>query len=161
MNGPEGYHAEWGKPITKELTWYLLTDKWILVQKLRIPKLQVAKHMKLKKEDQNVDSSILLRRGNKILMERVIETKFRAETEGMIIQRLPHLGIHPINNHETQTRLWIPTRACWQEPGIAPERLCVTNTEVDAHKPSTGQNTGSPMKELEKVRKKLKGSATL
>jgi hypothetical protein len=41
--------------------------------------------------------------GNKIPMEEVTETKFRAEPEGMIIQRLPHLGIHPINNRQTQT----------------------------------------------------------
>jgi hypothetical protein len=27
-------------------------------------------------------------------MERVIETNFGAEAEGMTIQRLPHLGIH-------------------------------------------------------------------
>jgi hypothetical protein len=61
------------------LTSYALTDimKWILAQKLRI----------------------LLRRGNKIPMEGVTETKFRAETEGTIIQRLLHLRIHPINNH--------------------------------------------------------------
>jgi hypothetical protein len=39
--------------------------------------------MKLKKkEDQSVDISFLLRRGNKIPMEGVTETKFRAETEG-------------------------------------------------------------------------------
>jgi hypothetical protein len=45
-----------------------------------------AKHMKLKKkEDQSVDTSILLRMGNKIPMERVTETKFRAEAEGMTI----------------------------------------------------------------------------
>jgi hypothetical protein len=41
--------------------------------------------MKLKKEDQSVDSSVLLRRGNKTPMEGVTETKFGAETEGMII----------------------------------------------------------------------------
>jgi hypothetical protein len=40
---------------------------------------------------------------NKISMEVVTETKFRAEPEGMTIQRLPHLRIHPINNHQTQT----------------------------------------------------------
>jgi hypothetical protein len=45
-------------------------------------------------------------------MEGVKETKCGAETEGMTIQRLPHLGIHPINNHQTQTLLWMPTRAC-------------------------------------------------
>jgi hypothetical protein len=69
--------------------------------------------MKLKKkEDQSVDIWILLRRGNKIPMEGVTATKFRVETEGMTIQRLPHLGIHPINNHQNQTLLWMPTRAC-------------------------------------------------
>jgi hypothetical protein len=58
-----------------------------------------------KKEDQSVDSLILLRRGNKISMEGVIETKCGVETEGMTIQRLPYLGIHPINNHKAQTVL--------------------------------------------------------
>jgi hypothetical protein len=43
---------------------------------------------------------ILLRRGNKIPMEEVTETKFGAETEEMASQRLPYLGIHPINNHQ-------------------------------------------------------------
>jgi hypothetical protein len=38
-------------------------------------------------------------------MEGVTETKFEAETEEMTIQRLPYLGIHPINNHHTQTLL--------------------------------------------------------
>jgi hypothetical protein len=52
-------------------------------------------------------------------MEGVTETKFRAETEGTTIQRLPHLGIHPINNHKTQTLWQMPTRACRQEPVIA------------------------------------------
>jgi hypothetical protein len=55
---------------------------------------------------------ILLRKGNKIPMEGVTETKFRAETEGTTIQRLPNLGIHFINNHQTQTLWQMPTRAC-------------------------------------------------
>jgi hypothetical protein len=37
----------------------ILTDKWILAQKFRIPKIQFTDHMKLKKEDQNVDASVL------------------------------------------------------------------------------------------------------
>jgi hypothetical protein len=69
--------------------------------------------MKLKKkEDQSVDTSIFLRMGNKIPIEGVKKTKFGAETEEMTIQRLPHLGIHPINNHQTQTLLQMPTRFC-------------------------------------------------
>jgi hypothetical protein len=69
--------------------------------------------MKLKKkEQQRVDTLILLRRGNKITMEGVTETKFRAETEGMTIQRLSHLGTHPVNNYQTQTLWQMPTRFC-------------------------------------------------
>jgi hypothetical protein len=118
MDVSGGYHPEWGKPITKEHTWYALTDKWILAQKLRKPKIQFAKHMKLKKkEDQSVDTLFLLRRGNKIPREGV--TKLGAESEGMTIQRLLHLGIHPINNHQTQSLLQMPTRFCWQDPNIA------------------------------------------
>jgi hypothetical protein len=57
--------------------------------------------------------------GNKIPMERVTETKFGAEMEERTIQTLPHLGIHPINNHQTQTLWQMPRRACRQEPDIA------------------------------------------
>jgi hypothetical protein len=68
--------------------------------------------MKFKKEDQSVDASLLFRMGNKIPMEGVTETKFGAETEERTIQRLPHLGIHPIYNHQTQTLLHLPERFC-------------------------------------------------
>ena len=82
-------------------------------QKLKIPKIHFAKQMKLKnKEDQSVDTSILLRRGNKIPKKGVTETKCGVEIEGLIIHRLLHLGIHPIYNHQSQTLLWMPTRAC-------------------------------------------------
>jgi hypothetical protein len=58
--------------------------------KFRIPKIQFTDYMKLKKkEDQSMDASILLRRGNKILMGGNTETKCGAETEGKAIQRLP------------------------------------------------------------------------
>jgi len=67
--------------------------------------------MKLKKkEDQSVGASVLLRRGNKILTGE--NTKCGAETEGKAIQRLPHLGIHSICRHQTQTILQIRKRAC-------------------------------------------------
>ena len=64
-----------------------------------------------KKEDQSVDASVLLRRGNKILMGENMETKCGAETEGKAIQRLLYLGIHLIYSHQTQTLLWIPKSA--------------------------------------------------
>jgi hypothetical protein len=69
--------------------------------------------MKLKKnEDQNVNTLFLLRMGNKIPMKGVTETKFRAEMEGKTIQKLPYLGIHHINNHQTQTLLYLPAIFC-------------------------------------------------
>jgi hypothetical protein len=89
MDRPGGYHPKCGNPVTKEPTWYALTDKWILAQKLRI----------------------LHRRGNKIPMEGVTEAMFRAETEEMTIQRLPDLGIQPINNHQIQTLWQMPTKS--------------------------------------------------
>jgi hypothetical protein len=65
-----------------------------------------------KKEDQSMDTSVLLRRGNKIPMGEDAETKCGAETEGKTIQRLPHLGIHPTYSQQTQTLLWMSTSAC-------------------------------------------------
>jgi hypothetical protein len=97
--------------MTKEFTRYALSDKWILAQKLRIPKIQFAKHKKIKKkEDQCVDTSFLLRIGNKLPMEGITETKFGAKTKGWTIQRLPHPRIHPIISHQMQTRLYMPAR---------------------------------------------------
>jgi hypothetical protein len=68
--------------------------------------------MKIKKEDQLVDTSFLLRKGNKISMEGVAEAKFGAKTKGWSIQRLPHLGVHPIISHQMQTLLYTPARFC-------------------------------------------------
>jgi hypothetical protein len=68
--------------------------------------------MKLKKEDQSVDTLFLLRMGNIIPIEGLTETKFGAEMEERTIQRLPHLEIHPIYNHQTQTLLHTPARFC-------------------------------------------------
>jgi hypothetical protein len=84
-----GYYPEWGNPITKEVTWYALTDKWIVAQKPRIPKIQFAKHKKIKKkDDQCLDTSFLLKIGNKIPMEGVTETKFGAKMKGWTIQKM-------------------------------------------------------------------------
>jgi hypothetical protein len=61
-----------------------------------------------KKEDQSVDASVLLRRGDKIPTGGDTETKCGAKTEGKAIQSLPHLGI------------------------CSTHCQCLTNTEVDA-----------------------------
>ena len=61
-----------------------------------------------------------------------METKHRAETEGKSIQRLPHLGTHPIYRHQTRSPevhaegslIWLSTEGLCQ---------CLTNTEVGAH----------------------------
>jgi hypothetical protein len=88
---------------------------------------------------------------NKILMERVTETKYGAETEGMTIQRLFYLGTHPIYNHQIQTLLWMPTRSWWQGPDITVswEALPMPDKyRSGCSQPSIVQSTGSPMKEF-------------
>jgi hypothetical protein len=65
-----------------------------------------------KKEDQSVDASLRLRRGNKILMGGNTGTKCGVETEGKAIQRLLHLGIHHIYSDQMQTLLWMPRSYC-------------------------------------------------
>jgi hypothetical protein len=68
----------------------------------------IPEHMKLKKEeDQSMDTSFFLRKGNKIPMGGAIETKSEAETKVKAIQRLPHMGIHPIYSYHTQRLLWM------------------------------------------------------
>jgi hypothetical protein len=84
MDGTRKYRPDWVNPVTEEHTWYALTDKWILAQKFRIPKIQFIDLMKLKKKD----TLVFLRRGIKIPMEGNTETKFGAETEGKAIQWL-------------------------------------------------------------------------
>ena len=60
--------------------------------------------MKIKKrEDKWVDTLFLLRIGNKIPMRGVSERNFGAENGRMTIQRLSHLGIHPINKTNPDT----------------------------------------------------------
>jgi hypothetical protein len=65
-----------------------------------------------KKEDQCVDTSFLLRIGNKIPMKGVTETNSGAKMKGWTIQRLPQLGVHPIISHQIQTLLHMPARFC-------------------------------------------------
>jgi hypothetical protein len=119
--------------------------------------------MKLRKEkEQSVDTPVLPKRGNKISMGGITETKCGTGTEGKAIQRLFHLRIHPIHSYQFQTLLWMPTSACWQEPDIAvawgalpvPDKY-----RSQFSQPSIELSTGSPMKELEKGLKELNGFA--
>jgi hypothetical protein len=69
--------------------------------------------MKLKKKEvQSVETSILLKIGNKTPMEGVTETKVGAEIEGWTIQRLSYPRIPPIISHQNQTLLHMPARFC-------------------------------------------------
>jgi hypothetical protein len=76
-------------------------DNWILAQKFQIPKIQFTDHVKFnKKEDQSVEASGLLRRGNKMLIRGNMETKCEAETEGKAIQRWPTWRFIPYTDTE-------------------------------------------------------------
>ena len=164
MNGSGWYHLEWGNPVTKEHTWYALADQWVLAKKLRLPKVQFAKHMKLKYQDQSVETSPLLRTGNNTPMEGVTETAFGGEMKGWTIQRLPHPWVQPIIRHYTQTLLDTPARCCWKDPDIAVScelHQCLANTELGAHIQLLDGTLGPQCVKPEKVPKELKGSATL
>jgi hypothetical protein len=54
-----------------------------------------------------MDASVLLRRVNQIFTVGYMEAKCGTETEGKTIQRLPHLGIHPIYSRQTQMLMWM------------------------------------------------------
>ena len=54
LGGTRKYYPKCGNPTTKEHTWFALTDKWILAQKLRIPKIEFTNHRKLKKMGEKV-----------------------------------------------------------------------------------------------------------
>ena len=63
--------SEGGKSITKEHTWYTLTEKWMLAQKLKTNKLQFTDHRKLrKKENLSEGAMVPLRKGTKYLQEQ-------------------------------------------------------------------------------------------
>jgi hypothetical protein len=105
-----------------------------------------------------VDTSILLRRGNKIPMEGV--TMFGAKKEGKTIKRLLHPWIHPIFSHQTKTLLHMPERFCLQDPDITPSCESMPMPEKyrsGCSQSSIGWNTGPLMKELEKGPKELNG----
>ena len=125
MDGTRKYHPERGNPIIKnkqtqqknkqnkkqkqKRIWYSLIGKWILAPKLGIPNIQFTEQKKLKNEGRpKCGCFVPSEKGNKILTGANTETKYEAETEGKAIQRLLHLGIHPIYSQQIQTLLWIP-----------------------------------------------------
>jgi len=165
MDGTRKYHPEWDNPVIKEHTWHALADEWILAEKLRILKKQFTDCMtQLKmKDDQSVDASVLLRRGNKILTRENTVTKSGAGTKGKVIQRLPHLRINCICSHQPQSLLLMARSACWQEPymDVSWEALpefywyrwgCLQLT--------IGLSIQTLIEELEKGLKELEGFAT-
>jgi hypothetical protein len=83
--------------------------------------------------------------------------------EARPIQILPHMGIYPINNHQTQTQLYV-RKICWQDPDMAVfyEAMPVPSKYRNGWSQSSiGRNTGLSMKELKKLTKALTSSATL
>jgi hypothetical protein len=108
----------------------------MLIQKFGILKIQFTDNMKLKKkEDQNVDGSVLLKTVNKLLTTGNMETNCGAETAGKATRVCPIWGSIPY----TVTK---PRHYCGYQELLADgslillslERLCqiLTNTEVYA-----------------------------
>jgi hypothetical protein len=84
-------------------------------------------------------------------MEGFRETTFGAKMKGWTIQRLPHLGIHPIISYQTQILLHMPARFCGEDPDIAVscEGMTMPGKYRSGYsRASIGWNTGPPMEEL-------------
>jgi hypothetical protein len=67
--------------LIKEVSKKPNRTRYVLTSKFRISKIQFTDHIKPKKENQNVNASVLLRRGNKILTGGNMEAKYGADTE--------------------------------------------------------------------------------
>jgi hypothetical protein len=76
------------------------------------------------------------------------ETKCGAETEGKAIQRLTAPPGNPSHNsHQTQTLLWMPRSACWQEPDMAVSWEALPGPDKyrgGCSKSTIGPSSGSP-----------------
>jgi hypothetical protein len=78
-------------------------------------------------------------------------------------QRLPHLGIHPIYRHQSQTLLLMLRSVCWQESGIALSWECLPvpyQYRCRFLQPTIRLGTVVPMEKLGEGLKNLKGIAT-
>ena len=152
MDGTRKYHPEWGNPITKEHTWYTLTDKWIS-SKAQNTKTQFTDQMKLKKkEDQSMDISILLRRGSKYPWEEIQRQSVEQRLKERPSRDCPTWVSNPI---VTKPRHYC---GCQQMPDIAVswEVLPVPNKyRGGCCQPNIGLST-SPMEKLEKGLMELK-----
>ena len=86
--------------------------------------------MKLKKEDQSVDTLVLLSRGNKISMGGDTETKCGAETEG----DCPETTYYLIYSHQTQILFGCQQVLADRSLIMSPEWLCqnLINTKLGA-----------------------------
>ena len=100
----------------------------------------------------SINPEFLLSKGN-------TGTKCTAEIEGKAIQRLPHLGIHPICSYQTHSLLLMPRSACWQEPDMDVSWKALPETyqnRCGCLQPTIGLSTGASMEELGQGLKELK-----
>jgi hypothetical protein len=58
MVGTRKYHPECGNPDTKGLAWYVLTCKWILATKYRIPKVHSTDLKKLRMLESHLEGGV-------------------------------------------------------------------------------------------------------
>jgi hypothetical protein len=120
MDGTRIYHSEWGNPDTKEHTWYVLTDKWILTQKLTMQMVQPTDNMEhRRKKDKGVDASVLHWRGIRWLWEMEIKSyKGGRKEEDDIRVAIPESGVAWERYRGSGNRMKIGSRVD-EELGIA------------------------------------------
>jgi hypothetical protein len=155
MDGTWKYHSEWGNSVTKEHTWYVLTDKWILAQKFRISKIQFTGHRK--------PGSLRRRRTKMWMLQCFLEAWTNYSQEEMQRQSVEQsLKERPSRDCPTWGSIPCtaikPVRYCGCLEVLAdrsliwlyPERLFQSLTNTEPHSQLLDWAQGSQMEELEK-----------
>ena len=164
MDGSGGYHPEGGNPITKEHTWYALTDKWILAQKQNAQDPICKTHETQEEGRPKCEYFVPPYNGEQNTHVRRYRDKVWSWYRRKDHPETAPPGDNPIISHQTQTLLHMPSRFCWKDPDIAVSceaTLVPGKYRSGCSQTSIGLNTGPLMEELEKVPKELKGPATL
>ena len=165
MNGTWKY-PEWGDSVTKEHTWYALTNKWVLAHKFRISKFNsqtiwIPRRKKTKMWMVQCFLEGWTKYSQKEMWRQSVEQRLKERTS----RDCPTWGSIPYT--ATNPGCYCGCREVRADGSLiwlSPERLCqsLTNTEADARNQSAIKlSMGSPMKELEKGLKVLKEVCSL
>ena len=154
-------YPERGNQITKEHTCYALTDKWILAQMLRIPKIHSETTCSSRRRKTKVwVLQSFLQGGANYSQEQIRRQSVEQKLKESPSRDCVTWGFITYTVTKKQILLCMPTSACWQEPDIAVTSEALTEPykyRGRCLQPTNGLSTGPPMDVIEKGLKELNG----